>query len=88
MVDEGIFCRKKECGSREELGIHHLVPKSLCEGGMADKYTRKRLCKKHHDILHGLYLPIIFSYVPDETKEECRLALEGFAIKWINKEID
>jgi hypothetical protein len=85
MVDDNIFCRKKGCGN-PECEEHHLVPKCLCEKGGADKYVRKYLCLSHHAILHLYYLKVMFHYVPDDKKEECRQALEKFAVNWINTE--
>ena len=82
MIDKFVYCKKKGCGN-PECQEHHFVPK--CIGG-TDKDYRNYLCKKHHDILHLMILKRVFSFVPDNRKNECRKSVENFGRWWIEKE--
>lgn len=73
-----IECRK--CGKEETLELHHLIPK--CIGG-TDKDGRRRLCKKHQDILSQMILKEVFKFVPTDLEDSCREAIKEFSLGWI-----
>ena len=79
-----IECRKESCKADKDgfLHLHHLIPKFM---GGTDKDGRKRLCEKHHNILHGMIPKIIFQYVPKEKREECKQAVKQFSERWLQK---
>lgn len=85
MVEENIIkCRKNGCNESDDnkLHLHHLVPKFM---GGTDKDGRRRLCKKHHDILQLTIPSIIFKFVPIEREDDCRKAVKEFSLKWLMK---
>jgi hypothetical protein len=43
------------------------------------------LCKKHHDIIQRLGIPIIWSFVPKEKRQECKRKIESYTKMWINQ---
>ena len=77
-----VKCRYEGCNINEKnepplnkLHSHHIIPKSI---GGTDKDGRRWLCKKHHDILHLKLTKIIWYYVPEEKREECKEAIKKF----------
>jgi len=79
MIASRIQCQKKGCPNLEEH-LHHYVPK--CLGGK-DIDGRVYLCKKHHDILHQMLLNIVFRYLPEEKKEDCKGNIITFSKWWV-----
>jgi hypothetical protein len=81
MVDELIFCRKKGCRN-PECHEHHYFPRAW---GGEDSDGRVYLCKKHHDILHGMIINTLWLYIPEEKKEKCKKAIEYFGRWWVTQ---
>ena len=42
-------CRVHSCGTRFNLHIHHIIPKS--QGGVDEEWNEITLCIKHHDLV-------------------------------------
>jgi len=84
-----IKCNYKGCNINEEnetesnkLHLHHLVPKSI--GGI-DINGRRWLCKKHHNILHLMIVSIVWKYIPEDKKEECKEVVKRFSLRLMEK---
>lgn len=82
MGDELIFCRKAGCRS-PECELHHIIPKAI-DG--TDKQGRVYLCPKHHDILQGMLIKIVWQFVPLEARKACWEAIDAFSRAWVKKE--
>ena len=79
IMADNIQCRKKGC-QEKEVQLHHLIPRFM---GGKDIDGRKYLCKKHHGILHGKILKIIWGFVNE--KEKCRQAVKKYTEWWLGK---
>jgi len=81
-----ISCRKCKKGTEKEVELHHLVPKCFFKDKQdADKYTRKYLCTKCHNIILGKTMSFIFwNFVSDKNK--CKEEVEQYNLRWISKE--
>jgi len=77
-MNENIMCRK--CGSKETLELHHLIPKCM-DGTDAD--GRRRLCKKHHDILGHLILKWVWDFIPNDRRELCKKYVKEKSLDYI-----
>ena len=51
--------------------------------GGQDKDGRKYLCKKHHSIIHGKILNIIWDFVVE--KEKCKERVKSYTEWWLKK---
>ncbi len=85
-----IECSYKDCSVNEKnetkgnkLNLHHLILKLM---GGTDGDGRRWICKKHHDILHFKLAGVIWRYVPDDKKEECKKAVKSFSLRFIGEE--
>jgi len=77
-MDE-IQCRKRNCNEKI-VHLHHLIPRFM---GGQDKDGRKYLCKKHHSIIHGKILNIIWDFVVE--KEKCKERVKSYTEWWLKK---
>jgi len=79
-----VNCKRCEFSPDNQALIqeHHLIPK--CIGG-TDLDGRNYLCKKCHDIIHGMLLKVIFEFVPENKKDTCRKSVKQFSLWFINK---
>jgi hypothetical protein len=81
MVDENIYCRKRDCKD-PKCELHHYVPRGI---GGTDKDGRVYLCKKHHDILHKMIISQVWRFVPEDKREGCREFIEDFGRWWVTQ---
>ena len=79
-MSDNICCRKS--GETKNLELHHIVPKYM---GGKDIDGRVYLSKKQHDILHNIIPSIIWKYVPEERKEDCRNTVKRFTLRWLKQ---
>ena len=80
-----IPCSKKGC-TKSEDEFHHIVPHFM---GGKDIDGRKYLCKEHHDLIHSIIknklLKILWNFVGEEKKEECRKTIKSYTEWWLKK---
>lgn len=77
-----INCQKKDCYLLTQES-HHILPKCMRE--YPEDNRQIDLCKKHHDIIQRLGIPIIWSFVPKEKRQECKRKIESYTKMWINQ---
>ena len=79
-----IQCRKKDCPEKleEKVQLHHLIPRFM---GGKDIDGRKWLCEKHHDKIQGFIATVIWKYVIEEKREQCRKAVKTSSEWWLRK---
>ena len=80
-MSDGITCRICGKGTSKDCRLHHIIPR--CIGGK-DTDGRVYLCKRCHDINHNNLPKIIWKFVPDEKKEECKEAIRSDISKWLS----
>lgn len=54
--------------------------------GGKDIDGRVYLCKKHHHILQNIIPSVIFKFLKNYQKEECKLEVKDYTKKWLEKE--
>ena len=75
----------KRCGTfgknESEIELHHKVPR--CIGG-TDADGRVYLCKKCHDIWHGMFPKFLWKCVPEDKQKEAQQYLKTMC-EWFIK---
>lgn len=79
-----IKCRYKGCKVKDDkkLEEHHLIPRFM---GGTDSDGRKRLCEKHHDIIHKIIPKIIFQLLSKEQREQAKREVKKVVLSWLEK---
>lgn len=75
--------RCDKCSSAKDVQEHHIIPRSIGNPKSLKNGKRVWLCKKHHDIIEGILIKLIWTWV--EKKEECKDEIRAFTEAWVKK---
>jgi hypothetical protein len=70
-----------------EMQESHNVPKYIFNGdkNKADKYGKRWLCKKCHDIYERIIPSIIIKSLDEQTKQKCIIDVHQFSINYFKE---